>query len=89
MTFRLAVRDVFDITGRGTAVVGYIECGSVQVGDQLLVERTGMTAVLRDFGGVREAAWKPADDATVGLVLPDLAFTDVTAGDVLISATSH
>lgn len=87
MTFRLVVRDVFAIAGRGTSVVGYIEGGSVQIGDVLTVERTGASSVLRDFGGVRDAAWKPGDAAAVGLVLPDLDLDDVAAGDHLLGVS--
>ena len=88
MTFRLRVRDVFTLTGRGTSVVGYIEQGSVQVGDLLRVERTGAASLLKDFGGARDAGWKPGDTAPVGLVLPDLDLMDLAEGDVLVTDAS-
>lgn len=86
VAFRLRVKDTFTLTGRGSAVVGYIEHGEVNVGDALVVERTGSRAVVRDVGGVREASWRPGDAAPIGLVLPGLDLATVQKGDFLVAA---
>jgi translation elongation factor EF-Tu-like GTPase len=39
--FRFAVESVFTIPGRGTAVIGYIQVGTIRTGDMLKIIREG------------------------------------------------
>ena len=84
MTFRLRVRDVFDLSGRGTAVVGFIESGEVSVGDELRVEGSAAAATVAAVEGVRDAAWTPDLPPPVGLVVPAFSLGDLRPGDVLV-----
>ena len=78
------MRDSFDLTDRGTAVVGYIESGEVRVGDRLRVERSGEATTVASVEGVLDAGWTPGTPAPVGLLVPDLRPHDVRDGDFLV-----
>lgn len=80
--FRMVVEDAFAIVGRGVAVTGVIESGSVRVRDAVLVTGRGRSIpaqVLGVEGGTR------AGDR-VALVLGGLRQGDVQAGDVIEQA---
>ena len=81
--FRFCVRDVFVLTGRGTAVIGYIEAGSVRAGDDLTLahHETRRTVRCEGVGAVRDS--RCSDEAAVGLLIPELSVTEVSPGDFL------
>jgi translation elongation factor EF-Tu-like GTPase len=83
--FRFRVREAFDLAGRGTTVVGYIESGSVRAGDDLSIGEGDRRRTVRcaDVAGIREADWQPGEDAAVGLLIPELAVADVSPGQFL------
>lgn len=86
--FRLAVEDVFFITGRGLVVTGRVE-GVVHVGSRVSLRRDGLdiasseVTAIENSGtaGVRSAATGEA----VGLLLDGLTRNDVQPGDVVSS----
>src|SRR4051812_17035681 len=72
--FRFRIDDVFDIAGRGRAVVGVIEAGQVRAGDELrLISADAVSEPfeVRDVSGVRDARWQPGEPARVGLIVPE------------------
>lgn len=85
-SFRMAVDDVFSITGRGTVVTGQVESGSVRVGMTLELVREGQPVASTPVTGL-EMFRKVVDQATagenVGLLLAGLRREDVQRGDVL------
>lgn len=85
--FRFRIDAVFTITGRGTAVSGFIEPGAVRAGDRLRLIRgdgsEGPVVVCRSVEFVDRSGWRPGDPVTVGLIVPDLSGPDAGRGDML------
>jgi translation elongation factor EF-Tu-like GTPase len=83
--FRMTVRDVFVISGRGAVATGRVESGQVNVGGEVRIN---------DGPGVRvdgiEASRKMRQTASlgddVGLLFRTLDDGDVAAGDVITSS---
>lgn len=71
--FRFLVEVAFTVTGRGTAVVGYVESGVTRVGDRLRVMRTGGRPALSDtcwaIEAVNKAGRKPGQTAPIALLM--------------------
>ncbi len=85
MALRFRVRDAFVLPNRGTVVVGTVEGGEVVVGAEVSVERTSVTAAVKDIDYVRDGSFTPGQPASVALLLPELAVDEVQQGDLLIS----
>ena len=90
MAFRLKVRDIFDIRGRGVVVLGTIESGSVCVGDRLLLvsgstKRPVVVASIEKFQqpSLDEAHAGPDD---VGIGLGNVTREQVQFEDLLVGA---
>jgi translation elongation factor EF-Tu-like GTPase len=85
--FALQVTDVFSIVGRGTVVVGRVAAGRISVGDQVVIEGAQGRRPAR-CNGV-EMFRKKVDVATagdnVGLLLEDVAKSDVVSGDWILA----
>lgn len=85
-SFRMAVVDVFSITGRGTVVTGQVESGTVRVGMPVDVVRDGGVAFTTTVTGL-EMFRKVLDTATVGdnvgLLLRGLGKEQLHAGDLI------
>jgi elongation factor Tu len=85
---RMAVADVFVITGRGTVATGLIETGSVTVGQQVRVVRAGTELGTTTVTGV-EMFRKKVETASagdnVGLLIDGEVGAGVTSGDVFTS----
>jgi translation elongation factor EF-1alpha len=83
--FALTVDDVFSIAKRGTVVTGRVACGSVRVGDDLVIDGAGGSRRVRCTGV--EKFRKKHDVATagetVGLLLDGVDKTGVVVGDRL------
>ena len=83
--FRLKVDDVFAITGRGTVVVGTIQCGRIRLHDTVSLTSRGQLRTCRVLG--IEMARKLVDEATqggrVGLLLSDINKNDVDPGTIV------
>ena len=84
--FRLAIQDVFSITGRGTVVTGTVDTGRISVGDRIGIRhadgsRTEVTvAGLEAFRATLQSAG-PGDH--IGVLLQPLERDDVAMGDIL------
>ena len=69
--FVLTIADVFRITGRGTAVTGRIEAGTIRAGDTVEI-RDGETLVATTQVRSIDAAVLGPVPETVGLLLGDI-----------------
>ena len=91
MAFRMKIRDVFDIRGRGIVVLGTIEHGGVRVGDQLLLvsataKRPVRVASIEKFQlSDLQEAHACSDD--VGIGLADVTREQVSLEDLLTKET--
>ncbi len=86
--FRFRVKEAWTGSGRGTVLVGHVESGAVQPGDDLLLVR-GDDQIAFVCGGaspIREAGWQKGDPVLVGLLAPSLTPGGVTQGDLVVSA---
>lgn len=85
--FALRVADVFDITGRGTAVVGPIESGVVRTGDRVDVSRNGeIVATATVF--VELINDRRADPRSIALLLREMEGLRPETGDEVGSASA-
>lgn len=82
----VTVENAFTITGRGTVVVGTAHGGSLATGQTVEVERDGQPVLRTTIVGI-DAKGKQTDTAEpgteVGVLLADVARSDVPAGSVL------
>lgn len=79
---------MFDISGRGTAVLGPILGGEVSIGDLLAVEgrEAGPRATCVAIDAAPRALRTLEDGlARVGLIVPGWSREDVLEGDVLVA----
>ena len=86
--FRLRIEGVFNISGRGTAVLGPILSGAVSIGDVLVIEGREDRASARCVAiDAAPRALRTLEDGLprVGLVVPAWTRDDVFEGDVLIA----
>lgn len=80
--FLLTVDDVFDITGRGRAVIGPIESGSIRSGDQIeVVHHDEVVATANAI--VEMPTGRMIASNSVALVLRDLTGESPQPGDVI------
>ena len=88
--FRMQVKDVFQISGRGLLVTGRIDAGSVSVGDEMvLVQKTGGEREVTVTGIESFGNKQPDEMATrgddVGLLLDGISKKEISKGDPLQS----
>jgi len=87
--FRMTVRDVFTVTGRGVVVTGVVEGGPVAVDDVICLrpaegdDRELTVAGIERFRDVLEVA-EPGD--AVGLLFEGIEDEDIEAGDLLTAS---
>jgi elongation factor Tu len=85
--FRMTVEDVFSIKGRGTVATGKIESGTLRVGDEVRITRQnggiGKTAKVSGLEMFRKTAKEAAAGDNVGVLLKDVAKSDLEHGDIL------
>ncbi len=86
--FKIIIEDVFTITGRGTVIVGKIQCGTISVGDSVRVlDGSGNQKQITTISGI-EMFRKLLNTANagdnVGLLLQNVKRTDVMKGDMLV-----
>ncbi len=87
-SFRMTVSDVFSIRGRGTVVTGKIESGTLRVGDKIRISGQGgssMTAVVTGLETMRRTQTEVAAGENVGVLLREVAKSDIRPGDRLES----
>jgi translation elongation factor EF-Tu-like GTPase len=86
--FRMTVADVFFIRGRGTIVTGQIESGTLNVNDEVYIQRLGTSRRVTVTG--IEMFRKTLDQAragdNVGVLLRDITKQEVEIGDVLLGS---
>lgn len=84
--FRITVEDTFSITGRGTVIVGKIESGAVNVGDEVTLLRldgSSCKVVITGIEQFRKMKNSAAAGDNVGLLLRGLTKNDIGKGDIL------
>lgn len=83
--FMMPIEDVISITGRGTVVTGKVECGTVKVGDELIIN--GAENSLKSVVVAIEMFRKLVDSAEIGdncgLLLRGINPNDVARGMIL------
>lgn len=86
-SFRMTAVSVFHIAGRGIAVSGTIESGSVRVGGEVSVNggKTGKVDLISIHGSGKFQEQAEAG-SSVNLLLKEIKITDVAVGDVLTCA---
>ncbi|MFD6156532.1 hypothetical protein ACFWF7_18340 [Nocardia sp. NPDC060256] len=86
--FRFLIEAAFTVTGRGTAVVGYVESGVTSVGDRLHLVRAdgrlGPSDICWAIEAVINAGQQPDQPAPIGLVFRTLRKSDFEPGDVIV-----
>jgi elongation factor Tu len=88
--FRMVVQDVFSIARRGTVVTGRIEAGSLKAGDEIMIRGPGheKKAIVGDIESFRKILPEANQGDSVGILLKDVARSDVQPGDELLSPAS-
>ena len=90
-SFRMTVEDVFFIRGRGTIVTGQIESGTLNVNDEVYIQRFGSGRKVTVTG--IEMFRKQLDQAragdNVGVLLREITKPEVDKGDVLLGSYSE
>ena len=84
--FRMAVADVFVITGRGAVITGTVEAGTVAVGTRVSIERPGRPALAAEIAAIesaRKTTKRAGTGDSVGLLFRGLTRAEITSGDVV------
>jgi elongation factor Tu len=86
--FRMTVQDVFSIRGRGTVVTGQIESGTLNVGDEISIQRQGSLkkAIVTGIEAFRKQLQQAQAGDNVGVLLRDINKPDIQPGDVLMGS---
>jgi translation elongation factor EF-1alpha len=82
--FRMTVSDVFFITGRGLVATGKVEEGTLNVGDEVLLNG-GAKVRVDAIEAFRKTLEQAVAGDNVGVLLRGVDRGDVNAGDVLTS----
>jgi elongation factor Tu len=89
-SFQMTIGDIFSIRGRGTVVIGFIERGTLKVGDT--VEIKGQIGVKRTVvAGIemfRRRIERVGVGDNVGVFLQNIGKDEVQRGDVLMGTQS-
>ena len=90
-SFRLTVKDVFTIKGRGTVVTGQIESGTLNVGDEIQIQRQGSSkkVVVTGIEAFRKQLNQAQMGDNVGVLLRDIGRQDIQSGDILTGSDSE
>lgn len=84
-SFRMTIKDVFSIKGRGVVVTGLVEDGALNVGDEVYYK--GPSGVKKTAVAGLEALGKQITQAeigdTIGVLLQGLDRAELRKGDVL------
>ena len=87
-SFRMTIADVFFIRGRGTVVTGQIESGTLNVNDEIYIQRSNFSKRVTVTG--IEMFRKILDQAkagdNVGVLLRDITKQEVEKGDILLGS---
>jgi elongation factor Tu len=86
--FRMAIADVFSITGRGTVVTGTIETGRVSVGDRVGLRHgdgSRVEVVVTGVEAFQQVMTSAGPGDHVGVLLAEITRDEITPGAVLES----
>jgi elongation factor Tu len=85
-SFRMTIQDVFAIRGRGTAVIGQVESGTLQIGDVVKIKTQVDTieSIVTGIEKFRRRLKQASAGENVGVFLRDVTKEDLQRGDVLI-----
>jgi len=88
--FRMTVKDVFRLAGRGTVVTGQIERGTLNVGDELSFQRDGLSkkTVVTGIEQFRKQLQQANAGDNVGVLLGNVEKSEIQPGDVLVGSDS-
>ena len=88
--FRMTVVDVFSIAKRGTVVTGKIEGGTLNVGDEVAIQRSNgeRRTIVTGIEMFRKVTSQANAGDNVGILLKDISKQDVQRGDVILSPGS-
>ncbi len=89
--FRMSVQDVFSIRGRGTVVTGKIENGTLNVGDEISIQRQGSIkkTIVTGIESFRKQLQQAQAGDNVGVLLRDIDKPDIQRGDILMGSDSE
>ncbi len=89
--FRMTVEDVLSIATRGTVVIGKIEQGTLNVGDEVAIQgKNGeRKTVVSGIEVLRKIASQANAGDGVGILFKDVSKQDVQHGDVVVSPNSE
>lgn len=87
-SFRMTIDDVFSIRGRGTVVTGRIESGTLKTGDEIYILRqnSSLKTTVTGIEAFRKLLDQAQSGDTVGVLLRDIAKSDVQHGDILAAS---
>ena len=87
LPLRLAIQDVYNITGIGVVPVGRVETGVMKVGDKVIVvparEGKGVTGEVKSIEMHHEAMQKAEPGDNIGFNVRGIEKKDIARGDVL------
>jgi len=83
--FRMTVQEVFSIKGRGTVVTGRIDSGTINVGDEIRIQKgsSSRTVVVSGLEINRKALARAQAGDVIGALFKDLEQGDIQQGDAL------
>jgi selenocysteine-specific translation elongation factor len=88
MSFKFFVEDVFSITGRGTVVTGFVEHGSIRVGEDVEIRNENGTIIPTRINGIeqfRKVCEVANEGEACGILLQGVSKKDVCHGSCLVS----
>ncbi len=92
LPMRMAIQDVYDITGIGTVPVGKIETGVMKVGQKVIVlpgrSGTGITGEVKTIEMHHEQLQEAPAGFNVGINIKGIGKKDVARGDVVCDASA-
>ena len=89
--FRLAIDRAFTLQGVGVVVTGTVLSGTVNVGDQLLISPSGLSARVRSLHAQNRSATtgRAGDRCALNLVGPGVSKQAVGRGDMVVDPALH
>ena len=89
-SFHMTIQDVFSVRGRGTVVTGQIDSGTLNVGDEIQLQREGFSrkTVVTAIEGLQKLLKQAQTGDSVGVLLDGINKGDVKPGDALTGIDS-
>lgn len=80
---RIPAMDVLTVDGVGTVLIGRVERGTVKEGDEVALEPSGKTAIVKSLEIHGQSVDEASAGETVGVALRNVSKNDLSRGDVL------